>query len=65
MNFVNSAEIPIITTDNDIPFEDEKTVTLHFLPYDFGTLDASESRGEYIRDTATVQIIDDDSKNDS
>ena len=60
--FINSAEIRLFTRQDFINLEYDDRVILIFTPDDPSILSAAEGVGEYIRDTATVNIIDNDSK---
>ena len=60
--FENSTDICLFTTDDEITLEYEDTVILRFTPDDPAFIPTVEGTGEYIRDTATVCIIDNDRK---
>ena len=51
----------LFTTDDDITLEYDDTVLLTFSPFN-DIIQAFESAGEFLRDTATVNIIDNDRK---
>lgn len=54
--------IRLFTTNDDITLEYDDSVLLTFTPYSNGIIQELENTGEYVRDTATVNIIDNDSK---
>ena len=58
----NSAHIRLFTANDEITLEYDDRVLLSFTPDDPGLIPGLEGFGEYIRDTATVHIIDDDGK---
>ena len=59
----NSAHIRLFTANDEITLEyDDDRVLLRFTPDNPGLIPALEGYGEYIRDTATVHIIDSDCK---
>ena len=58
----NSAEIGLLTTNDEITLEYDDRVLLRFTPGHPGLFPGLEGMGEYIRDTATVHIIDNDCK---
>ena len=57
----NSTEINIKMIDDDISMETNESVILRFVPHR-DDLCFLEAKGEYVRDTATVNIIDNDGK---
>ena len=60
----NSTDIRLFTTNDEVTLEYEDTVILRFTPQ-ISALDlvkSVEGAGEYIRDTSTVFIIDNDRK---
>ena len=59
----NSAEIRFSAVDDDITLESNDRVNLIFTPEVPDLTDGLEGVGEYIRDTAVVNIIDNDRKN--
>ena len=59
---INSAEIRLLTTNDYITLEYDDRVLLRFTPNNSDLIPALEGHGEYIRDTATVHIIDNDCK---
>ena len=62
ISFVNEAEICLFTSNDEITLEYDDRVILSFTPDNPALIPGLEAHGEYIRDTATVQITDDDSK---
>ena len=54
--------INLLTANDDITLEYDDRVKLTFTPSSADLLSDVESLGEYIRDTATVNIVDNDSK---
>ena len=58
----NSAQIRLFATNDEITLEYDDRVLLRFTPDNPGLIPALEGVGEYIRDTATVHIIDNDCK---
>ena len=58
----NNEEIRIFTINDDITLEYNDSIILVFIPDDPALIPGLEAAGEYIRDTATINIIDDDSK---
>ena len=59
----NSADIRFSAVDDDITLESNDRVNLIFTPEVPDLTDGLEGVGEYIRDTAVVNIIDNDRKN--
>ena len=57
-----SAHVHLFTSNDDLTLEYNDTVILRFTPDSPLLLPGIESTGEYVRDTATVYIIDTDSK---
>ena len=57
-----SVEIRLFTSNDQITLEYDDRVLLVFTPDNPGLIPAVEAEGEYIRDTAIVNIIDNDSK---
>ena len=55
-------DINIFTTNDEITLEYDDTVILRFTPDNPLLISGAESDREYIRDMATVNIIDNDSK---
>ena len=64
MLVVNSAVVNLLTAndDNIITLEYDDRVKLTFTPSSADLLSDVESLGEYIRDTATVNVVDNDSE---
>ena len=58
----NMAEIRLFITNDEVTLEYDETVILRFSPDSDHLISGVKGRGEYIRDTATVHIIDSDSK---
>ena len=58
----NSAEIRLFTANDEITLEYDDRVLLMFTPDNYVLIPALEGMGQYIRDTATVHIIDSDCK---
>ena len=57
-----SVDIKLITIDDDIALEYDDTVTLQFNPQDPQKILQLKAAGEFIRDTAVLNIIDNDRK---
>ena len=62
ISVMNNAQVHIFTTNDGITLEYDDSIILVFTPDDPALIPGFEAAGEYIRDTATVNIIDDDSK---
>ena len=62
ISFVNETEIRLFTSNDETTLEYDDSVILTFTPDNPAFITGLEAQGEYIRDTATVQITDDDSK---
>ena len=62
ISVMNNAQIRIFTTNDVITLEYDDSIILVFTPDNPALIPGLEASGEYIRDTATVNIIDDDSK---
>ena len=64
MNFVvdNYADIHLSINNDETTLEYDDSVILTFTPDNPALITALEAEGEYIRDSATVNIIDDDSR---
>ena len=62
IEFVTNAEIQLFTSNDDITLEYNDTVILRFTPDNPLLIAGVQDAGEYIRDTAIVYIIDNDSK---
>ena len=60
--FYDEPKIVVMPTNDDIALEFNDTVILTFTPDDPDLISSLETAGEYIRDTATVKIIDNDCK---
>ena len=58
----NSVEIRLFTINDETTLEYDDRVILTFTPDNSALIPGLEAEGEYIRHTATVHIIDDDSK---
>ena len=59
---VNTTAVHLLTYDDNITLEYDDSVILTFTPNDPDLISSLEAAGEYIRDTATVNIRDNDSK---
>ena len=63
---LTSAEIHLFTSNDEVTLEYEDRVLLNFDPILSNLIPRLEALGEYVRNTAIVNIIDNDSKhNDS
>ena len=62
IHVTNNAYVRIFTTNDDITQEYDDSIILVFTPDHPDLSPILEGFGEYIRDTATVNIIDNDSK---
>ena len=62
ISFVNEAEIRLFISNDEITLEYDDSVILIFTPNNAAIITGLEAQGEYVRDTVTVQITDDDSK---
>ena len=58
----SKAVLQLFTTNDMISLEYEDTVTLKFTPSHSNLIQLVEDGGEFIRDNATVNIIDNDRK---
>ena len=58
----NIAEIRLFAAEDAISHEYDDRVLLSFIPDNLGLITGLQAFGEYIRDTATVNINDSDSK---
>ena len=58
----NNAEIHLFVFNDEITLEYDDRVLLRFTPDNPALIPGLEANGEYIRDTATVCIIDNDCK---
>ena len=63
LSITNYSEIRLFTRQDFINLEYDDSVLLTFTPNNGALIPSLEAQGEYIRDTATVNIIDDDNKN--
>ena len=59
---VNTTGISIVMVDDKITLEYNDTILLTFTPDDHNIITDVERKGEYVRNTATVYIIDNDCK---
>ena len=62
IQFDSSVEIHLFTSNDMVTLEYNDTVILKFTPDSILLISGVESRGEFIRDSATVNIIDNDCK---
>ena len=62
IEFENEAEIRIFISNDEITLEYDDRVILTFTPGNPALIPGLEDEGEYVRDTATVNIIDNDSR---
>ena len=58
----NNAEVNLSPSNDEVTLEYDDRVLLRFTPDNPGLIPGLEGFGEYIRDTATVHIIDSDGK---
>ena len=58
----NNAMVRLFTTNDGVTLEYDDTVILRFTPDNPAFIPGVEGAGEFIRDTAVVNIIDNDSK---
>ena len=61
ISFVNETEIRLFTSNDEIALEYDDSIILIFTPDNPVFINGLEGLGEYIRDTAIVNIIDNDS----
>ena len=61
ISFVNETEIRLFTSNDQIALEYDDSIILIFTPDNPVFINGLEGLGEYIRDTAIVNIIDNDS----
>ena len=61
-SIINTANIHLFTANDDISLEYDDRVLLIFTPDNPVLVNGVESFGQYIRTTATVNIIDNDGK---
>ena len=62
IEIINDGEISIITIDDFITLEYEDRIQVTFTPSNAGLIPGLESFGEYLRETSSVDITDNDSK---
>ena len=62
ISFVNETEIRLFASNDETTLEYDDRVILSFTPDNPAFITGLEAEGEYVRDTATANIIDDDSK---
>ena len=62
ISFVNETEIRLFTSNDQITLEYDDSVILTFTPDNPVLVAGLETQGEYVRDSATVHIIDNDCK---
>ena len=62
IEIINDGEIGIITIDDFITLEYEDRIQVTFTPSNAGLIPGLESLGEYLRETSSVDITDNDSK---
>ena len=62
ISFVNETEIRLFTSNDETTLEYDDRVILTFTPDNPAFITGLEAEGEYVRYTATVYIIDNDSK---
>ena len=60
--FVNKTEIRLFTSNDQTTLEYDDRVILTFTPDNPALIDGLEAHGEYVRDTAIVNIIDHNSE---
>ena len=58
----NENEVRLFTSNDEITLEDGDQVKLRFTPDNPGLFPGVEGAGEFIRNTATVNIVDNDRK---
>ena len=58
----HTVDVRLYTTNDDIALEYDDTVILEFEPLYPQYMEELERKGEFIRDSAIVNIIDNDSK---
>ena len=58
----NNTDVSLSAFDDDITLEYNDTIILRFTPDDPDLISSLETAGEYIRDTTTVNIFDNDCK---
>ena len=62
ITFVNETEIRLLTSNDETTLEYDDRVILTFTPDNPALIRGLEAEGEYVRDSAIVHIIDNDSK---
>ena len=62
ISFENEAEVRLFTSNDQITLEYDDSVILTFTPDNPALITGLEAQGEYVRDTANVNIIDIDSE---
>ena len=62
ISFINETEIRLFISNDETTLEYDDRVILTFTPDNPALIPGLEAQGEYIRHTATVNIIDNDSK---
>ena len=60
--FENGTDVCLFTIDDEITLEYEDTVILRFTPDSPAFIPTVEGAGEFIRDTASLHIVDNDRK---
>ena len=58
INFINAADIRLFIINDDINLEYDDKVRLTFTPDSPDLITDTENQGMYVRDTATVNIVD-------
>ena len=61
ISFVNETEIRVFISNDEITLEYDDSVILTFTPDNPPFITGLEAQGEYVRDSAIVHIIDNDS----
>ena len=62
IQFTNSAEIRLFTASDRVSLEYDDRILLRFTPDNPGLIPGVEAAGEYIRDTARININDSDGR---
>ena len=62
IRFVSETEIRLFTSNDETTLEYNDSVILTFTPDNPAFIPGLEAQGDYVRDTATVYIIDNDSE---
>ena len=60
INFINATDIRLFITNDDISLEYDDMVRLTFTPDSPDLISDTENQGMYVRETATVNIVDND-----